>query len=463
MLTSLLPGLRQIRAPLSSGFVWLVALWLLAEPLIDRDSEVGDTLSSMAEVLGSASGIGIGAAWTFVAYLLGSLSMGTLVPLLRRLLDKQWLRGDRSSVATLQGLSVRTRVKLQAMLEFTDANIDVLIREHLAESRSRRQGALAWLVARARARWGRPAGEPEQLAMAPSSKIATSLTSATPGVSRPSPLPETESDDELARLREDRISASLMSELEEVAVSRLLGKEAELYGEWDRERAEVEFRLALAPAVVLLAIAIVVRVPDFWWWAPIVAALIAWGLIRDAARSEDLAQTIVIVALANDRVQSPAIERLTVAAQVGSRYGQEAEIIRSVTRTASGDFTNAVAGLEHLFASEAANAQRSVELVDVAASSFRAGDDLFDPVAQRHGEVAVRELADVAQAWLDVIDGKGAPTFDAQSRLRVAQVHHARFLQAIREQLERVTTTVTEATGPTPPGDPVPPSPRAEK
>jgi hypothetical protein len=74
VLSGLLPGLRELRAPLSAGYLWLLVLWIAFEPLIPTEEEasgIWDSLSALSDVV---SAIGIGVALSFAAYLLGALS-----------------------------------------------------------------------------------------------------------------------------------------------------------------------------------------------------------------------------------------------------------------------------------------------------------------------------------------------------------------------------------------------------
>jgi hypothetical protein len=73
MLSSLLPGLREIRAPLAAGYVWLVVAWLLLHDRIDQGSSATGAVSALTEFRDAIGLGGVAAATTFVAYLLGAL------------------------------------------------------------------------------------------------------------------------------------------------------------------------------------------------------------------------------------------------------------------------------------------------------------------------------------------------------------------------------------------------------
>ena len=75
MLTSLLPGLRELRAPLSAGAIWLLSIWLVAEPSVPTSEEATGFVASVYRLGGLLSALGLGAALAFAAYVLGSLSV----------------------------------------------------------------------------------------------------------------------------------------------------------------------------------------------------------------------------------------------------------------------------------------------------------------------------------------------------------------------------------------------------
>jgi hypothetical protein len=87
ILGSILPGAREIRAPLAAGFLWLLACWLVVRDEFERDgaSTPGsvDALLDLKDQLGDAAFLG---ALTFVAYIVGSL----WEPVARRLADLLW-------------------------------------------------------------------------------------------------------------------------------------------------------------------------------------------------------------------------------------------------------------------------------------------------------------------------------------------------------------------------------------
>jgi hypothetical protein len=372
-------------------------------------------VESIGDALGAALVVGVGAAWAFAAYLVGSLAIGTLSPMLKALLSHPWLSGGRRSGGTLLRLCQRTRIKIETTLALTGIDIGQFLDQQLGADVDER-----------------PSRNP---------KVAPQrLTNKTPGVLEA--IDFAAARESLNLNRERRLARAVLGELEDVAVSRLLGKEPELYGEWDRDRAEVEFRLALVPALLFLSVAVATR--GSWWWLAIpVSILASWGLLRDAARSESHAEDVVVVALANDRVQSPVIERLVTAAEEAAQYGTR-ETIDAAAVKASSALTDALVMLERAGVSEPAAAHQAQELLDKAASAFGEGKPLFDSAAVERFEMALQELRPVAQAWVDIIAGRGAPSFDMQARVQAAHANHAGFQQAVRQQLARLSAPTTD-------------------
>jgi hypothetical protein len=75
MLLNLLPGLRDLRAPLSAGYLWLAAGWLYFAPQLPASVEDAQgVLKDIYRVVDASDPIAIAAGLTFVAYILGILS-----------------------------------------------------------------------------------------------------------------------------------------------------------------------------------------------------------------------------------------------------------------------------------------------------------------------------------------------------------------------------------------------------
>jgi hypothetical protein len=79
MLSSLLPGVREIRAPLAAGFLWLLALALLLEGSIPPYEQATGVFRLAYDLHALLSVVGVSAVSSFAAYLAGTLSVALLV------------------------------------------------------------------------------------------------------------------------------------------------------------------------------------------------------------------------------------------------------------------------------------------------------------------------------------------------------------------------------------------------
>ncbi len=73
-LGSLLPGLREVRAPLAAGYLWLLALWLFYGGDNPDRSDARGLIERLYELEGLVSEIGLAVAVSFLAYLVGTLT-----------------------------------------------------------------------------------------------------------------------------------------------------------------------------------------------------------------------------------------------------------------------------------------------------------------------------------------------------------------------------------------------------
>jgi hypothetical protein len=75
MLLNLLPGLRDLRAPLAAGYLWLAAGWLYFAPELPASvNEAWGVLKDIYRVIQASSPVAVAAGLTFVAYVIGILS-----------------------------------------------------------------------------------------------------------------------------------------------------------------------------------------------------------------------------------------------------------------------------------------------------------------------------------------------------------------------------------------------------
>jgi hypothetical protein len=87
MFANLLPGVRELRAPLAAGYLWLLFAWLILpieRPTAKAAKQDTGTLGRLYELEPLVGPIGLAVVVSIAAYLLGSLTLG-LAPWWRRM------------------------------------------------------------------------------------------------------------------------------------------------------------------------------------------------------------------------------------------------------------------------------------------------------------------------------------------------------------------------------------------
>src|SRR3989442_9897815 len=72
ILSSALPGFRDLRGPVIAGYMWLLFAWLCVTPDLDHrpDDQIGGSLYDLAHDVGR---VGVAVAVSVAAYLIGSI------------------------------------------------------------------------------------------------------------------------------------------------------------------------------------------------------------------------------------------------------------------------------------------------------------------------------------------------------------------------------------------------------
>jgi hypothetical protein len=83
MLAATLPGLRDLRAPLAAGYLWLLALYLLLVHHVPTHEHATGVLADLYALAKAVGRPGLVAASAFIAYVLGTLSLDATAVLLR--------------------------------------------------------------------------------------------------------------------------------------------------------------------------------------------------------------------------------------------------------------------------------------------------------------------------------------------------------------------------------------------
>jgi hypothetical protein len=262
MLLNVLPGLRDLRAPLSAGFVWLLALWIIFDrKLQDLAAAQVPPVSSVTSAAHLVGRPGTIAALAFSAYVIGLLSssvtnlayaIGNWVVARPRLI---WIspggRNYRTSVSPLQTL-FKQRLTSRVMTNEVDCAF-------LAGRRVSDPSEIS-------SNFLQPIGAREQV---PSANTASACASY----------------DQAYHLVEATIDVDWYVErLRELVGPRLTSVTAsDVFAVADRYRAEAEFRTSLWLPLSVLAAAIAVHQP--LWSIPLfvtAAILVYQGDALDA-------------------------------------------------------------------------------------------------------------------------------------------------------------------------------------
>lgn len=448
MLASILPGLRQIRAPLAAGYLWLVVAWVALERSVPERDAADGVLASFYRASDLLSAIGVGVALSFAAYLLGSLSAGGMTQVLRLSFPRAWHGssdrfrtepgGPRTPLSPQASAALRQIVrasqdKLISSLALTSGwDLDRFLEEKLVtegrgsvpHARSRTEGLGRWLSVRvSRLRFRRRYQRPELIG---------------PGSAEPVDI-EVQRASQLAR--------AVLDDLDVVANTRLLGRDQELYAEVDRNRAEVEFRLAIIPPIVALAAAVGARggLVALLVMLPI-GVLFASALLNDAVRSEKAANQILLQAIADRRVHAPTLERLeTAAAALASQ--QQPELMSAAASDLVVALQAALGSLEHVGRSEPSLAGYARRQVDVAKGPLTQVSRLFPAHVAHTAAEALALLTEVADGWVATMEGHGPPSTDPHEALARAQDRIAEFQTQVRQAVQESEAAASSPTG----------------
>jgi len=116
MLLNLLPGLRDLRGPLATGFLWLAATWVLFRDMFDpTESPTGSLLSDIANLAGQVGTAASLAVLTFSAYLVGIVTTIQRPP---KIIDRWLTRVDALRYGREVDLALDTKFRRAALKAF---------------------------------------------------------------------------------------------------------------------------------------------------------------------------------------------------------------------------------------------------------------------------------------------------------------------------------------------------------
>jgi hypothetical protein len=273
LLTALLPGARQVRAPLAAGAIWLFAFWLALEPGLPSAGHATGIYASLVRLKDLGSGLWAGAVIAFLAYMLGSVSTSVAV-----------FAESRGLARTNSGLAKRLGSPIRGL---------VVDRVHAAEGRLKADTGFSL---------GQGAGQPQGRGLfAPPAEVPF----VAPGAAWQQIVPSLE-----WRIR--RYGSWRQTKLQ------LLGKEPELFAEIDRYDAERELRVALLVPMFALTVVVALRVER--WYASL--AVVVGGLLLIAimlvqsALARSMSERALVDAVRIGRVHVPLLERLDADVEI---------------------------------------------------------------------------------------------------------------------------------------------------
>lgn len=226
ILASALPGFRDLRAPLTAGYLWLILLWIALKPdlAMRPTNEVAGSVYDLGKHVGP---IWIGLGLSVAAYLIGAVSQA-LSPTINSLLDRIWQRLYHHYASREFNSDGSKNKSLPKM--FLTYHRDPL--DKLCDIALNRMYAYQYRNAN---------GD--------------------------TPNYEEKVDEEASVARE-----GLYEEIK-LPATLLLGKEPELFTEADRLKAEGQFRLSIVPPLTVITVYIALTL-SLWWLFIIIPILI---------------------------------------------------------------------------------------------------------------------------------------------------------------------------------------------
>lgn len=260
----LLPGIREVRAPLIAGYLWLLGLWIVFEPIVGDDVENSELSKTLDRLDGLMSPIALGIVISVAAYLIGALVDGGLQALRLRLVRNRTIGG---TAGPDDGPSVKAMWSLEQLGE-----------QHVEQAAQR----LA--------------------------KADLELADLPEGLFGDAEEHMVDEDDRTADRLSGELQRSIMEELPLVA-TRLMSESPELSSAADRLRAEAELRFAVGLSLPILLAAAAFRLSP---WC-LFGLLVTPPLLSQAHRRSQAANDVLVDALFLRKVEAPAVERLSRA------------------------------------------------------------------------------------------------------------------------------------------------------
>ncbi|GIH48705.1 hypothetical protein SAMN05421833_12035 [Microbispora rosea] len=274
MLANLLPGIREIRAPISAGYIWLFFAWLIWARHLPEPAHAAGLLVDVYRLADSMGESGVGIGLSFLAYMIGIISTS----ISRRINGflSIFIGGKASRVTLRSILRSRGLVTYQETYQF---------------------GLRGILPIR----------------IANGVKLMASMLS-------PSTPPRMRAIWEFMR--------ELSNDIGQIPV-RLIGHDQELYNAYDRTNSEAEFRTGCAFPLGAVAVGVYLQVNAA---AGITIALVALSILISGIKREGEASLFLLLTVTSGRMDSSILEN---AKDIIDRYEKSFENERGSVETRS--------------------------------------------------------------------------------------------------------------------------------
>ena len=309
-LAQLLPGLREVRAPLISGYLWLFAAWLLLASHLPTPGD-GQPYGHVFDVAGAIGQVGVITVASVAAYLVGSLFAA--VPgwvsyncslLVRRVRRGKFRPPPYDDLPRVEANSLATTRPFFAPRDFrgldgdhrTAEILDDLARERLGKARQLLSTVLVGASAEVRG-GAESTGNCTPTDLTAASAVVDATGDPGIGWSAKSVGAMIGS---RQKMREINVSVPSFSASRDIfgerkAIQiRMMETANEAGSEVERLYSEAGLRFAVAPPLAVLAIILTVTSVDFWWLLllPISTGLGVHGVVLRKHAGRELAHVL---------------------------------------------------------------------------------------------------------------------------------------------------------------------------
>lgn len=323
MLGNVLPGLRELRAPLAGGYLWLLLAWMVwGDKLPDKGAEKADPLDRLYRLEPVITSIGLAIVASVAAYIVGSITIDVQTGIGKRISDLVDALVHRTPFGAFPVATGGPALSLTAagnsMLEqweharadelreeFSDEHGEAIVAARQAEELALKKAAagVGERVSRSTGGGRRALARRVDIEAQEKEKgfrlaLAESLSFSAPALGRPPPEVEQAAREYIVSNRD-------------LLKTRLLDLSQPLHSALDRPDAEATFRMALWPPLAALVFYLAVNVSWWWGFAMVLPVLLAWQWIS-LRRQANTALVAAFVARLSDEVAKTEVRKGTI-------------------------------------------------------------------------------------------------------------------------------------------------------